>query len=53
MDMAGRRMINHGEVGWLGNDLFICPKPDETGVDCEKLLGVLNTVRRMADLGQI
>jgi hypothetical protein len=44
-DLPGRRFINHGEVVYLGKDQFICPIPDETGIDCEELVSLLNRVR--------
>jgi tRNA A-37 threonylcarbamoyl transferase component Bud32 len=44
-DLAGRRLVNHGDVVYLGNDQFLCPNPDESGIDCEELVKVLYKVR--------
>jgi serine/threonine protein kinase len=44
-DMVGQRFVNHGDAVWLGKDRFVCPKPEESGVDCEELVSVLNKVR--------
>jgi len=44
-DLTGRRFVNHGDAVWLGRDQFICPRPDESGVDCEELVVALNKVR--------
>jgi serine/threonine protein kinase len=44
-EMAGQCFVNHGDAVWLGKDRFLCPKPDESGVDCEELVSVLNKVR--------
>jgi tRNA A-37 threonylcarbamoyl transferase component Bud32 len=44
-ELASRRVVNHGEVVYLGKDQFVCPKPDESGIDCEELVNVLEKVR--------
>jgi hypothetical protein len=44
-ELAGRRLVNHGDVVYLGKDQFLCPQPDESGVDCEELVGLLYKVR--------
>jgi serine/threonine protein kinase len=45
-DLAGRRVINHGDVVYLGKDQFLCPNPDETGIDCEELVNLLHKMPR-------
>jgi hypothetical protein len=44
-ELAGRRVVNHGDVIYLGKDQFLCPNPDESGIDCEELVNVLEKVR--------
>jgi serine/threonine protein kinase len=44
-DLAGRPLVNHGDAVYLGNNLFLCPNPDETGIDCEELANLLGKVR--------
>jgi tRNA A-37 threonylcarbamoyl transferase component Bud32 len=49
-DMVGRRFVNHGDAVWLGKDQFICPRPEDTGIDSEELVSVLNKLRdRLAE----
>jgi hypothetical protein len=45
-ELAGRHMVNHGNMVWLGDDLFLCPNPSDSGIDCERLLWVLNKLRQ-------
>jgi serine/threonine protein kinase len=47
-ELAGRRIVNHGDVVYLGKDQFLCPNPDESGIDCEELVHVLEKVREAA-----
>jgi tRNA A-37 threonylcarbamoyl transferase component Bud32 len=44
-ELSGRRLVNHGDAIYLGNDQFLYPKPDDTGIDCEVVVSVLNKVR--------
>jgi serine/threonine protein kinase len=46
VELAGRRIINHGDVVYLGQDQFLCPDPEETGIDCEELVSLLNKMPR-------
>jgi hypothetical protein len=45
-ELAGRRLVNHGDAVYLGKDQFMCPNPDETGIDCGDLVQVLSRVRQ-------
>jgi hypothetical protein len=44
-ELADRRVVNHGDVVYLGNDQFLCPNPDDSGIDCEALVSLLTRVR--------
>jgi serine/threonine protein kinase len=43
-ELSGRRIINHGDVVYLGNDQFLCPQPDDSGIDNEALATALYKV---------
>jgi serine/threonine protein kinase len=44
-ELAGRHFVNHGDVIFLGGDLYLCPNEDEAGVAAEDLAGLLYQVR--------
>jgi hypothetical protein len=44
-ELSDRRLVSHGNVVYLGKDQFLCPNPDETGIDCEQLVSMLYKVR--------
>jgi hypothetical protein len=46
-ELAERRIVSHGNVVYLGKDQFLCPNPDETGIDCEELVRMLSRVQKM------
>jgi serine/threonine protein kinase len=44
-ELVGRRFVNHGHAVSLGNDQYICPNEDESGISSEQLTGFLYRVR--------
>jgi hypothetical protein len=46
-ELSKRSLVNHGKAVYLGNDQFLEPHPDDTGVDCEKLTQLLHEVQQM------
>ena len=46
-ELSKRSFVNHGKAVYLGNDQFLEPQPDETGVDCEKLTRLLHEVQQL------
>jgi serine/threonine protein kinase len=46
-ELSERRIVSHGNVVYLGKDQFLCPNPDETGIDCEELVRMLSKVQKV------